>query len=122
MGEQPNTNSKTGKRLFTFLMVLFVLALGIGIGTLISHRVDATGPGDSQLQMQSDGKPVVGGAFLALSQAFEEVSNRIEPSVVNINTEEIVTPGQGQDGTMNDIFRRFMPGPFQTEPQMRRSL
>jgi CDP-diglyceride synthetase len=47
-------------------MVLLVLALGIGIGTLISYRVNATGPADSQLQMQTDGKPVAGGAFLGL--------------------------------------------------------
>ena len=98
MSKQPNESVQTGgKRLFTFLMVLFVLALGIGIGTLISYHVDATSPADSQLQMQTDGKPIAGGAFLALSQAFEEVSNRIEPCVVNINTEELVTPGQGPD-------------------------
>jgi serine protease Do len=123
MSTQPNESVQTGgKRLFTFLMVFFVLALGIGIGTLISYRVNATGPADSQLQMQTDGKPIVGGAVLALSQAFEEVSSRIEPCVVNINTEELVTPGQGRDDPMNDIFRRFMPGPFPSEPVLRRSL
>ncbi len=87
MGNQPNEKGRTGKKLFSFLMVLFVLALGIGIGTVISTRVDATGPGDSQLQMQSAGKPVAGGAVLALSKAFEEVATRIEPAVVNINSE-----------------------------------
>ena len=91
MSEQTNGSARTGKRLLTFLMVLFVLALGIGIGTIISQRVDATGPGDSQLQMQSDGKPVAGGAVLALSQAFEEAAKRVELSVVNINTEELIT-------------------------------
>jgi len=123
MSIEPNDSVRSGgNRLFSVLMVLFVLALGITIGTLISYRVGATGPGDSQLQMQSDGKPVAGGAVLALSQAFEEVSNRIEPSVVNINTEEIVAPSQNQDSPMNDLFRRFMPGPMQMEPQMRKSL
>jgi serine protease Do len=121
MSNQPNEDVRTGgKRLFDFLMVLLVLALGIGIGTLISYRVNATGPADSQLQMQTDGKPVAGGAFLALSQAFEEVSSRIEPCVVNINTEEMVTPGQDPNSPMNDLFRRFFNGPM--EPQMRRSL
>ena len=124
MSRQPNESVHNGgKRLFSFLMVLFVLALGIAIGTLISYRVDATGPGDSQLQMQSDGKPVVSGAILELSKGFEEVASRIEPCVVNINTEEIVNPaqeGQGM-GPMGDFFR-FLPQPFQAEPQMRRSL
>jgi hypothetical protein len=50
-------NQTGGKRLFNALMVLFVLALGITIGTLISYKVDATGPADSQLQMPTDGKP-----------------------------------------------------------------
>jgi serine protease Do len=122
MSNQPSESAQNGrKRLFSFLMVLFVLTLGIAIGTVISYHVNATGPGDSQLQMQSDGKPVAGGAFLALSQAFEEVSNRIEPCVVNINTEEIVTPGQDQENPMGDL-RRFFGTPFQMEPQMRRSL
>ncbi len=123
MSSEPNDGAGNGgKRLFSVLMVLFVLGLGITIGTLISYRVDATGPGDSQLQMQSDGKPVAGGAVLALSQAFEEASSRIEPCVVNINTEEIVNPSPNQDSQTNDFFRRFMPGPYQFEPQMRKSL
>jgi serine protease Do len=130
MSKQPNENKRTGKRLFTFVMVFFVLALGIGIGTLISSRVDATGPGDSQLQMQSDGKPVAEGAVLALSKAFEEVASRVEPGVVNINTEELVTDrrqglqGQNPDDPMGELYRRFFGHPFPQAPeeQMRRSL
>lgn len=130
MSEQTNGSTRSGKRLLTFFMVLFVLALGIGIGTIISQRVDATGPGDSQLQMQSDSKPVAGGAFLALSQAFEEVANRIENSVVNINTEEVVTnriqrmPQQDPDDPMGELFRRFFNGPMgqMPEQELRRSL
>jgi serine protease Do len=122
MEESEMSTQMGGKRLFNILMVLFVLALGITIGTVISYKVDATSPADSQLQMQTDGKPVAAGPILALSQAFEEVSNRIESSVVNINTEELVPPGQGADGPMGDLFRRMMPGPLPTEPQMRNSL
>jgi len=62
---QPNDNVPKSKHFLSVVMILFVLALGITIGTLISnHRVDAVGPGDSQLQMQAGGKPVAGGAFL----------------------------------------------------------
>ena len=120
MSKQPNENKRTGKRLFSFVMVLFVLALGIGIGTLISSRVDATGPGDSQLQMQSDGKPVAGGAILALSKAFEEAAMRIEPSVVNINTEELVTDRrQGQPDRIPRIRWVSSTGAFSDVPSRR---
>jgi serine protease Do len=135
MDQQPNESVPKTKRLFGVLMVLFVLAIGITIGTLISYRVSATGPGDSQLQMQTDGKPVAGGAFLALSQAFEDASKRVAPAVVNINTEEVVNnrrqgapvpgaPGQDQDEDQNDIFRHFFNGPLSQMPeqQMLRSL
>ena len=81
MNRYPDKREKNGKKLIGFLMVLFVLGLGIGIGTLISDRVDATAPpGDSRLEMQKNGKPVAGEDVLALSRAFEEVSNRLEPA------------------------------------------
>jgi serine protease Do len=127
MDHQPNESAPKTKRLLGVFMILFVLAIGITIGTLISYRVSATGPGDSQLQMQSDGKPVAGGAYLALSQAFEEVSKRIAPTVVNINTEEVISnrrqgiPGQGapgaEPGDPNDILRRFFNGPLLQMPE-----
>jgi serine protease Do len=130
MSKQPNENKGTGKRLLSFMMVFFVLALGIGIGTLISSRVDATGPGDSQLQMQSDGKSLAEGPVLALSKAFEEVSTRVAPSVVNINTEEVISDkrqnrqGDDSEDPMGELYRRFFGRPFPQEPeeQLRRSL
>jgi serine protease Do len=130
MAKQPDESGSKRKRLLGFLMVLFVLALGIGIGTLISYRVDATGPADSQLQMQTGGKPVAGGAFLAMSQAFDEAAKRIEPAVVNINTEELITrrqmmPEEDLNDPMYEFFRRFgFGGPMGQLPeqQMRRSL
>ncbi|HTY61512.1 MAG TPA: trypsin-like peptidase domain-containing protein [Acidobacteriota bacterium] len=130
MSKQPNDNNRNGKRLFSFAMVLFVLALGIGIGTLICSRVGATGPGDSQLQMQSDGKLVAEGPVLALSKAFEEAATRVEPCVVNINTQEVVSnrrpnqQGDDSEDPMGELYRRFFGRPFQQEPeeQLRRSL
>jgi len=125
MSREPESGRKSGKRLVSFLMVFLVLSLGIGIGTLISYRVDAVAPGDSQLKIETEGKPLVGGAVLALSQAFEEVSNRVESAVVNINTEEVVQLSQRrsnprapldtpQDDPMQDFFNRFFNG----APQM----
>ncbi|MDR0310629.1 MAG: trypsin-like peptidase domain-containing protein [Acidobacteriota bacterium] len=102
----PSEKAGRGKQIFGFLMVLLVLALGIGIGTLITDRAGATGPGDSQLQMQPAGKPV-NGPLQAFSQAFEEVSNSVSPAVVNINTEEIVSGQQRGGGTPFDLFDFF---------------
>ncbi len=102
----------TQKRLVSFFVVLFVLSLGIGIGTLISHRVVALGEGDSQLRIQSAGTSPTSGPALALSQAFEEVTRKVGPAVVNINTEEVVRVS-GRSGRDNqqipDIFRQFIP-------------
>ncbi len=100
-------------RLLSYLMVLLVLTLGIGIGTLISYRVGATGAGESQIEVARGGQPVVAGSALALSDAFKEAASLVESAVVNINTEEVVrrrsrsqTPGADP---LEDWFRRFMP-------------
>jgi serine protease Do len=113
MKDLPDKRGKRGKKILGFFMVLFVLGLGIGIGTLVSYRVDATAPpGDSRLEMQTDGKPVAGGDILALSRAFEEVASRMEPAVVNINTEELITRrSSAPDQDPRDPFNGFF-GPF----------
>ena len=110
------------------VMVLGILGLGIGIGSLITDRVDATGPGDSRLEMQ-EGKPVVGDSVLSLSRAFEDVSSRVEPAVVNINTEEVISrrrqqmPRSAPGDPMFDFFERFFGGvPQMPEQQTVRSL
>jgi len=102
----PPEKTGRGKRTFGFLMILFVLSLGIGIGTLITDRAGATGPGDSQLEMQPAGKSV-GGPLQALSQAFEEVSKAVSPAVVNINIEGIVSRQQGPSGIPPELFDFF---------------
>ena len=99
------------RHLISFFVILFVLGLGIGIGTLISHQVSALGPGDSQIKIQGSSGPPANTSVLALSQAFEEVANRVGPAVVNINTEEVVRlprPG-GRQQQMPDFMRKFLP-------------
>lgn len=101
------------RHLVSSFVVLFVLGLGIGIGTLITHQVVAVGPGDSQLKIQNGGTSSAGSAAQALSQTFEEVAKRIGPAVVNINTEEVVRPttrsGRGGNNQVPDLLRQFMP-------------
>jgi serine protease Do len=130
-----NVGWRPGKRAVNFLVVLFILTLGIGIGTLITSRVGAVGPGDSQLKIQTwSGKSGIGAAAISLSQAFEEVAKAVEPAVVNINTEELVrvsrrprnnTPGAPGEDPMEDFFHRFFNNPnmpSQPEQFTRRSL
>jgi serine protease Do len=128
MSEQPKRGFPGGRRMLGVVMVLGVLGLGIGIGSLITDRVDATGPGDSRLEMQ-EGKPVAGESVLNLSKAFEEVSNRVESAVVNINTEEVISrrgrqmPQPAPGDPMFDFFERFFGGvPQMPEQQTVRSL
>jgi len=106
-GDRPGTG-----HLISFLVVLLVLGLGIGIGTVISNRAGAVGPGDSQLKIQSSGSSPAGGVALSLSQAFEEVARRLGPAVVNINTEEVVRVGGRSGSGRNQLpeqFRQFFP-------------
>ena len=129
--DDPNEKKGRGKRALGFIVILLVLALGIGIGTLITDRAAAVGPGDSQLQMSSSGKPV-GGPLQAFSQAFEEVSRSVSPAVVNINTEGTVTGNAQGGGIPPELFeffpdlpqfRQFGPqNPSQPREYMERSL
>ena len=84
MSNELSEKRRPSKRLVSFLMVLFILTLGIGIGTLISFRVDAVGPGDSQLKIRSGAKPIGGDAAFTLSRAFQEVAQYVGSAVVNI--------------------------------------
>ena len=124
----PSKKSDRGKQAFGFLMILFVLVLGICIGTLTTDRAGATGPGDSKLEMPQSGKPV-NGPLQAFSQAFEEVSNSVSPAVVNINVVEVVSGQQGQGGfaapfDLGPLERFFgSPGaPYQMPDRIDRSL
>jgi serine protease Do len=128
MSTEITSEKRTGKRVLTFLIILFVLGAGIGIGTLITYRVGATGPGDSQLKVQTDGKPLIGNAVLGLSQAFADVAKRVEPAVVNINTEEVVKvsnrqiPQQEEGDDPMDLFRQWFGGQGMPDQYTRSSL
>ena len=122
----PSEKTGRGKQFLVFFMILLVLALGISIGTLITDRASATGPGDSRLEMPLSDKPV-GGPLQAFSQIFEEVSKSVSPAVVNIYVEEIVS-GQQVSSILpfgldmeDDFFRRFFGGqavPSQPQDQV----
>jgi len=106
------------------LAILFTLALGILIGTLVSRGVRA-----AQKQTKaSDAQELEIPAPIQLSSTFSKISKAIAPAVVNINTESTVKPqtqfhrrapqgqGGGQGGgedPFEDFFQRF----FEFGPQ-----
>ncbi len=115
---------RLSKHLVSFFVVLFVLCLGIGIGTLISHRAIAMGPGDSQLKIQSGGTSLANPGIQAMSQAFEEVAKRVGPAVVNINTEAVIsfTTRPGGSGRNNQQMPDWFGQMFPNAPQQQRTL
>lgn len=114
MTYEPRSGSFS-RHAISFCLILAVLGLGIGIGTIISHQVAATGPGDSQIKIQGgSATPPANPSILALSQAFEDVAKRVGPAVVNISTEQVVRMSRGSGrNQMPDQFREF----FGDQPQ-----
>ena len=109
-------NVKSQKTL-TITILLFVLSLGILIGTLIDTRVQAgkgsPAPDAGQLTIPD---PV------QLSNSFAQLAKKLEPSVVNITVTQIhsarrpatrrrVPEGEEEEGP--ELFRRFFGMPYE---------
>ena len=110
------------RRALSTLAVLFTLAIGILIGTLISRGVRA-----AQQAKSTDAQQIELPAPVQLSTIFTKISKEVAPAVVNINTESTMRPtsgrprgggGQGPQSTDPfDLFDRFFnQGPFGGEP------
>jgi serine protease Do len=120
------------QKLLSFTLILFTLAIGVVIGTLINTGVkaakdSAVAPGATPLTIPN---PV------QLQSAFATIAKQVEPSVVNISTtylpkapsqsqahprrrsaqpdegEEGDQGDQGDQGGMEDFFQRFFGNPF----------
>ena len=115
------------QKFLSFALVLFTLAIGILIGTVMSTGVKAakdqvTAPGATPLTVP---------APVQLQNSFATIAKQVEPSVVNISTEYIEkptttsrrklqrrgtpnpdrTPDEGEeDGGMQEFFQRFFGG------------
>ena len=72
------------RRLASTLLVLATLAVGIGIGTVISYGVKAKGISSADATQLNIPAPQ------ELSSAFSRIARQIEPTVVNINTESTI--------------------------------
>jgi serine protease Do len=128
------------QKLLSFTLILFTLAIGVVIGTLVNTGVKAAkdntaAPGATPLTIPN---PV------QLQSSFAGIAKQVEPSVVNISTTYLpkastsqshtrrrATPQQpddgeegdqgeqGDQGNMEDFFQRFFSNPFGNgSPQM----
>lgn len=113
------------RKLLSATLVLFTLALGILIGTLISSNVNAA----KESPAAPDAKPLEIPEPVALSNEFTKIAQKIRPSVVNIQVEALPKRTEGgrtprdREG-MEDFFRKFFglpdgPGDF-SDPDRRR--
>jgi serine protease Do len=113
------------RKLLSATLVLFTLALGILIGTLISTNVNAA----KDSPVAPDAKPLEIPEPVALSNEFTRIAQKIRPSVVNIQVEALPKRTEGgstprdRDG-MEDFFRKFFglpdgPGGFSDGDQRR---
>lgn len=98
------------QRVISSLAILLTLAVGILIGTVLSRSGvrGNSAPDATLLPMQSAQQ---------LSTTFAQVAKKVEPAVVNINTESNPKPrrrlnrGQGNQGDdLQDFFNRFFGG------------
>ena len=115
------------QKFLSFALVLFTLAIGILIGTVLSTGVKA-----AKDQVSAPGAtPLVIPNPVQLQNSFATIAKQVEPSVVNISTEYVEKPvvssrrgpqqrrtpnpdaeGNGDDeGGMQDFFQRFFGGP-----------
>ena len=110
------------RRLLFFSMILGTLTLGIAIGTMINHSVNAAKSSSTSAVPISVPSPTL------LSKQFSTIAKEIEHSVVNINTETIVKQQaptrrrQFQGDPFEDFFERFFGPQGRGRPQKTRSL
>ena len=116
------------QKLLSFSLILFTLAIGVVIGTLINTGVKAAKNGEA---VAPGATPLVIPNATQLSNEFTTIAKNVEPSVVNISTEYLPkqtrqaqprrsTPRRGTpspddqegDGGMEDFFNRFFGSPF----------
>jgi serine protease Do len=107
------------KKLLSTTLVLFTLAIGILLGTLISGGAKAA----RQQAVAPDATPLTVPDPVPVANTFADIAKRLAPTVVNINTESVVrqtsgtqrrrrTPEGEEQDPREDFFRRFFNQPF----------
>lgn len=110
------------RKLLSLTLLLFTLAIGIVIGTLVSRDVSAAREGAPA----PDAKPLVIPAAEPLENEFTRIARQARPVVVHIRVEILSEETQSRSpdprNPFSEEFRRFFgfPGPFGNEGFPRR--
>ena len=102
----------SNRRAMSALVIAVTLAVGILVGTVVSHGVRAA-KGSSG---GAEAKPLSMPSPIDLSNSFSQIADKVEDSVVNINTETTVTvahrsPHAQEGSPFDDFFDRFFSRP-----------
>jgi serine protease Do len=119
------------QKLLSFTLIVFTLAVGIVIGTLIN--VNAGVKAADNKVVAPGATPLVIPNAVELQNSFSQIAKQVEPSVVNISTtynpkpargsrnnrralppddEDQENPGNGGNGGMDEFLYRFFGNPF----------
>ena len=117
------------EKLLSFTLIVFTLAIGVVVGTLVSTGVKAAR--SSSGNFAPDATPLTIPAAVELPSQFTQIARQVEPSVVNISTTYLpkvtqnpnrrrrqAQPDEGDqggsegEGGMNDFLYRFFGNPF----------
>src|SRR3954464_4420150 len=114
------------QKLLSFTLVVFTLAVGIVIGTLINVNTGVKAAKDNSAAPGAT--PLVIPNPVELSNTFSQIAKQVEPSVVNISTTYNPKPGRAAAGRnrrpapqdededsgdgMNEFLYRFFGNPF----------
>lgn len=121
-----------GQKLLSLTLLVFTLAVGIVIGTLVESNAGVKAAKDSQIAPGA--MPLAIPNPVELSNTFSQIAKQVEPSVVNISTTYNPKPGrvrgrraappdeEDQDGSgsdgMNEFLYRFFGNPGNGGPDM----
>jgi serine protease Do len=103
-----------GRRVVPALLIALTLGIGIIIGTVVSRGVRAAKGGS----FAADAKPLPMPSPVELSNSFSQIADKIEDSVVNINTETSVRNAHRQFHSPDDSFNDFFDHFFHGDPDM----
>src|ERR1051326_4603564 len=115
------------QKLLSFTLVVFTLAIGIVIGTLITANTGVKAAKDSAAAPGAT--PLVIPSPVELQNSFSQIAKQVEPSVVNISTTYNPKPArttsrngrralppddedQDNNGGMDEFLYKFFGNPF----------